>query len=389
MVDKVTNSGKINVMFFISSYGIGGFERVLKDLVDNFDKNRFSIIVVLCYPFYKSKNISEKMRQKYFRFLYWNDVERCIINLRSPFQVHVILRLVNVLKRKKIKVLFFFSLGMGTFIAPLAGKIAGIPVIIRTSANLLDGLYPRIFRPVDSFFLKFIQKIIFPAKYLKNEYIKNFNIDKDKISIIYNGVNVSSYSLKYQTNYIKQELGIKGKSKIIGIIANLIPVKSHEVLIKAMPSVIEKFPDTILLIIGEGPRKSYLSTLVSELNLDNKVMFLGYRSDIAPLISIFDIGVLCSESEINPVALLEMMASGVPVIASRAGGIPEIVKHDKNGLLFSEGQWDELSQCIIRLLVNKKEAQLLGKAAQKYVRDYFSLQGMIDNYENLIINLSQ
>lgn len=389
MAGKITSHRKINLLFFISSYGIGGFERVLKDLVDNFDKTRFNITVVLCYPFYKSKHISAKMRQKYFRFLSWNEVERFEIDLKSQFQVQVILRLVKILKKQKTQVLFFFSLGMGTFIAPLAGKIAGVPFIVRTSANLLEGLYPRIFRHLDTFLIKFIQKIVFPAVYLKDEYLKYFKINNHKISVIYNGVNVSSYALNYQTSHIKQELGVTSKNKIIGIIANLIPVKAHEVLIKALPLVIEKFPNIKLLVIGEGPRKPELTTLVSELNLENKIIFLGYRSDIAELISIFDVGVLCSKSEINPVAILEMMASGVPVIASRVGGIPEILKHEKNGLLFSEGEWDELSQCIVRLLENKKEADLLGKAAQNQVRDNFSLQGVIDNYQNLIINLFQ
>ncbi|MFO7888924.1 MAG: glycosyltransferase [bacterium] len=388
MADKVKFSKKINLIFFISSYGIGGFERVLKNLVDNFDKTQFNITVIICYPWYKSKNISEQMRQKYFKFLYWNDVERFIIDLKSPFHVHAILKCVKILKKKRTKVLFFFALGMGTFIAPLAGIIAGVPIIIRTGANILDGLYPRFFKPVDSYLLKYIQKIIFPAYFLKYEYLRNFNIADDKISVIYNGIHLSLYSLKYKSSHIKNELGINNKNKIIGIIANLIPVKSHEVLIKAMPSVVKNYPNIKLIIIGEGPQECKLRKLVSQLKLESYVIFLGYRSNIAQLISIFDIGILCSKSEIHPVSLLEIMASGVPVIAPRVGGIPEIVKHDKNGLLFSVGRSDELSQCIVRLLGNKKEASLFGKRGKQFVRDHFSLRRMVVDYQNIIIHLN-
>ncbi len=386
MVDKIKNR-KINITFLIFSYGLGGFEKVLKDLVDGFDKKKFDITVILLYPLWKSKRVLQEYKLKYFDYLSWYNVDRSVIEMKSPFHLHVILKLVKILQRQKTDALFFFALGMGTFIAPLAGVIAHVPVRIRTSANLLNGLYPRIFRPADSFFLKFIQKIVFPADFLKKEYLRNFNINENKISVIYNGVDVSLFSKKFKPDKIKNELGIDKKCNIIGIIANLAPVKSHQVLIHAVPSVIENYPFTKFLLIGEGPQENQLRELVSQLNIENNVLFLGYRSNIAQLISIFDIGVLCSKSEINPVSLLEIMAGGIPVIAPGVGGIPEIVKHEKNGLLFSDGNSDELSQCIIRLLANKKEANLIGTTGQKFVRDHFSLSKMIDNYQNLIMNL--
>ncbi len=389
MVHKVTNSGKINVMFFISSYGLGGYEGVLKNLVDNFDKKEFNITAVLCYPLYTSKNLSARMREKYFRFLDWKDVKRYVIKIRSPFHIHVILRLVNILKQQKIDVLFFFALGMGTFIAPIAGIIARIQVLIRTDANLLHGLYPPVFKPLDNLLLKYVDKIVFPADYLKNEYMKNFDIEESKLTRIYNGVDLSVFSKEQKTSQIRNELGIDKQYNIIGIIANLTPVKSHKILIHAFPAVVKKRPQTKLLIIGEGPQDDELRQLVSQLNLEDHIIFLGYRSDTAQLISIFDIGVLCSMSEIHPVALLEIMACGVPVIAPAVGGIPEIVQHEENGLLFSAGKSNELSQHIIRLLTNKKEAKMFAKKGQMFVKEHFSLQKMIVNYQNLIMDMYQ
>lgn len=389
MVRKVTNRSKINVMFFISSYGLGGYERILKNLVDNFDKNKYNITVVLCYPLYTSKNLSARMRQKYFNFLHWKDAKRYIIEIRSPFHVHIIFKLVKILKQQNTDVLFFFALGMGTFIAPISGVIARIPILIRTNANLLHGLYPRIFKPLDTILLKFVDKIVFPAEYLKNEYLKNFNINNNKVTRIYNGVDLSVFSRKYKNDHIKDELDINENYNIIGIIANLTPVKSHKILIHAFPTVLEKHPQTKLLIIGEGPQENELRQLVSQLNLTNTVIFLGYRSNTAQLISMFDIGVLCSRSEIHPVSLLEIMASGIPVIAPAVGGIPEIVKHEKTGLLFQAGKSDELSYYIIRLLTNKKEAKVLGKRGQKFVHEHFSLQDMIINYQNLFTRMYQ
>jgi glycosyltransferase involved in cell wall biosynthesis len=174
----------------------------------------------------------------------------------------------------------------------------------------------------------------------------------------------------------------KKKGLIIGIVAGLRAVKNHASLIKAMKIVKKEVPDSKLVVIGDGPEKEKLIRLVDSLGLEKDVLFLGNRKDIVELYNSMDVGVLCSFSECLSISLLEGMSCGVPFVATRVGGNPELIGDDA-GVLVPVGNVEILAEEIIRLLKDKKLRDSIGKKAREKIVREFSVDKMIKSYEEL------
>ena len=168
-------------------------------------------------------------------------------------------------------------------------------------------------------------------------------------------------------------------------VARLAEVKGHANLLKAMPEVLSNIPSIRLYLIGEGELKANLSSLARDLGIEKSLVFLGERDNVPELLPIFDIFVLPSVMEGLPLALLEAMGMGLPIIATAVGGIPEIITNTVNGLLVPSGDHVALSAAIIELIQNPVQRKQLGEAAYQYAHDKLDFCGMVDSYENLLL----
>ena len=190
--------------------------------------------------------------------------------------------------------------------------------------------------------------------------------------MIPNGIDLDRFEQIVDKKAIRDELEIENDSHVVGMLANLIPVKAHSVLFHAIPEILHKFPNTHFLLLGDGVLRKELEKLGRDLKISSSIHFLGYRSDIEKIMSIFDIGVLCSKVEVHPNSLIEMMAARIPVVATNVGGIPEIVHHEVNGLLVPPGNPKALARAIIRLLEKPELARKYRENAKQLVLKKFS-----------------
>ncbi len=376
---------KIKVMFLVSSYNIGGFEKKLSNLAENMNRKIFELTVLLVYPFYKARDNFIMIREKHRKFFLWNGVETIELEMKNRYQISVIGKVVNIMRENRPDVLCFIALGSGTFLGPIAGKIAKVPFIVRLNDTILKGLYPNILKPLDKMLLSVTDQVIVPSVFLKNLLVQELRINPEKINVIPNGIDISHFSSSGQKESVKLELGLPEMSHVVGIIANFSPVKAHKVLLHAVPIILKFFPDTYFLLIGDGPLKHELMDLSNKLGISNNVKFLGYRADVNRLISSFDVGILCSKIEVHPISLIEMMASKVPIVAPTVGGIPEMVIHRENGLLVSQGDSDALAEAIMKLLGDKKLATDFGKMGKKIAIEKFSHRQMVGAIEEVFI----
>ena len=379
---------RIKLMILISTYGVGGFETRLERIVRTIDKKLFDVVILLVYPYYKAHLVPEKIKSQLIEFLSLtgNDVETVVITMKSRFDWFVIKRVAQSMKDHEVNALFFFALGAGTFIAPVAGKLAKVFPIIRASGTITKGLYPNALRILDRILTSMTDLIIVPSEFLKNRILKDLKIKSSKVRVIPNGTDLDKFQQNVNINIQKQELGIERNAKVVGILANLIPVKAHTVLIHAIPTILEQFPKTHFLLIGEGYLKEELANLCSRLDVSSQVQFLGYRSDVEKLIPVFDIGILCSKVETFGNALIEIMAAEKPVVATDVGAISEIVQHGVNGLLVPSGNSAALSKAIIKILGNPKLASQYGKRGRQRVLEQFSKEKMVLAIQEQILN---
>jgi glycosyltransferase involved in cell wall biosynthesis len=282
--------------------------------------------------------------------------------------------------------MLFFSVGSGTFIAPLAAKLAHIPALIRISGTVIHRLYPAVLRCFDRLLLQMTDKILVPAEFLKKQYVREFKINPQKVKVILNGVDLPEHDAMYYRAKARDELSLSQTAKVIGMVANFTENKGHYYLIKAIPQILKRFPHTYFLLIGEGPTRMKLEQLVSELHIEAHVRFLGYQASVEKLISSCDVGVLCSMMEICNNSILEMMTLRIPVVATNVGGTPEIIKHDVNGLLVPPKDAVALGNAIVYLLAHPSISKKLGQNGRTWVAEKYNREDMVVAYQNEILN---
>ncbi len=165
---------------------------------------------------------------------------------------------------------------------------------------------------------------------------------------------------------------------VVGTVARLAPVKGLEVLLRAYAHLQREFPDLLLEIAGEGPSLPALRSLASELAAGKQARFLGWQQDPTAILASWNVYICSSYDEGLPLSLLEAMAAGLPVVASKVGGIPEAVVHGSTGWLVEPGDERALAAAIANLLRNRERAQAMGTAGRQRINEHFSPGTMVE-----------
>lgn len=170
---------------------------------------------------------------------------------------------------------------------------------------------------------------------------------------------------------------------LITCVARLVWFKGLHVLIDALPAIRKKHPDTRVLIVGDGELRADLIAQAERVGVADMVVFAGERGDIPDLLKISDIFVLPSVSEGLPISLMEAMASELPLVASRVGGIPELIEDGVNGYLCDSQDADSFAKGVLRLLDDPKHRRAAGRAGRKRLEQHFSQRAMVQKTETL------
>jgi len=203
------------------------------------------------------------------------------------------------------------------------------------------------------------------------------------VDVIYDGVEIPRIISQADRERARARFAILKETFCIGNVAAFVPEKGHVLLIRALADLRAKYPQSALLLPGEGPEKTKLHEVMRELRVDGAVKFPGFVSDIESVYAATDLFVFPSHEEPLGSALLSAMAHGLPVVAVARGGIPEVVEDGKNGLLVKEHNPSALAAAIARLLSNPAEARRLGEGARETIASRFSADQMVDATLNL------
>ena len=370
---------KTNIMFLITSLEIGGTEKIVVSLAKNLDKSRYNIFVCSICPL---SALADELRGI-------NGVHLFTLNIKiKKLFITAIPKLFVMLKQYKINILQSF-LFIDNILGSVVGRLAGTPIVILGQRGTIMSVNEDMEKHNIRFYIqcavsRFSDLIVANSNYYKT-YLCKHNIHHSKIQIIYNGVNIHK-----SDSPIGAETGIKKNNSIIlGIVSRLIPQKGHKYLFKALALLGKDYLNKIvLLIIGDGVYRSYLEKLSEGLSISEKVVFLGERNDVDSLLDVIDIVILTSVyGEGTPNAILEAMAKGKPVIATRVGGIPEIVIDGETGILVEPRNPTALANAILLLLRDGNLRRNMGTAAKERISNNFTLTKMINNYEAIYTSL--
>lgn len=296
---------------------------------------------------------------------------------RNPLKdINPFLTLFKLCRHEKYDVVHAHCTKAG-LIGRFAARLNGIRIVYTPHGFIYSQPSSKIFKFayywIERITLPLVNKVIFVSPSESEVAIADKVLPRQQARVIVNGV---------KTDFPQQKINHK---PTIVMVSRFEEPKRPEELIKAIPLIIKKHPDVQFTLIGDGSKRSLVEQLISELDIENNVQLLGFRSDISNQLSIGVMAVLCSSSEGLPYVALEAMACSRPVVGTNVKGIIDVVHDGENGLLYELGDYKDLANKIISLLDNPKQAHEYGKRGREMVLKSYSAQGMINNIQRLYI----
>ncbi len=229
----------------------------------------------------------------------------------------------------------------------------------------------RAYGMLDRFGLRFFDRIVCVSESVRSRLIQSGVPDR-KLDVILNGIAASDFANAPCERNLDEPL--------IGMVGRLVDAKGFQLVLRRAPAILKQFPKARFALIGEGPQREEWTRLVKELGIESRVSFAGVQKEMAPIYGSFSMFVLPSFNEGMPMTILEAMATGVPVIATRVGSIPRMIHHEQTGLLIDKGDGAGLQSAIERLLANPEFRKDLGGRGQAFVEKNASIEQVADQY---------
>jgi glycosyltransferase involved in cell wall biosynthesis len=350
------------------------FERnlpVFINIVKGIDNDRFDHII--CY-LGKNHGLNDTLADSAYEVLYLGFQKKSL----GFFNPRVIFRLAKILKEKKIDIIHCQK-HKPTVYGTLAVLISGGMSVI-THVHGLFRTRSAKRRFFNWIILRFVKRVIAVSDSVRSDIIKsNWNIDPAKVVTVKNCINLGTIdSISTGRRDARLKLGIPEDETVFGTVGRLVATKGQTYLIDAFQAVMKKIPNSRLVIIGDGSLSQKLQKQVEESGISSRVLFTGYRKDVLELLMGFDVFVLPSLAEGLSIALLEAMASRLPVIASDVGGIPEVFGNSYCGRLVPPKDVAALSAAMVEIgLLDNTQKKRLGEEGRKKIEEEFTADVMI------------
>jgi glycosyltransferase involved in cell wall biosynthesis len=210
----------------------------------------------------------------------------------------------------------------------------------------------------------------------------------ERISCVRSAVDGERFKCERDREWFRAEFGVPASAPLIGVIAQLIPRKGHRFLLDITPALLSRFPELRIVFFGQGPLEAELGESIGRMGLGERVQLAGFREDMPRILPCLDMVVHPALMEGLGVSLLQAAACGVPLVAARAGGIPEVVRHGENGYLVEPGNSRELAEAITSLLADPELAARFGSQGRRIIQREFSIDTMVSGnvsiYEELL-----
>ncbi|MGI8988825.1 MAG: glycosyltransferase family 4 protein [Bryobacteraceae bacterium] len=343
------------VLLMAHQLNLGGTERQLTEIAKALDRARFEPHVG-CFH-------SEGIRADELRAAGVPILRLPVTSFLSASAISGAMQLRRYIRDRKIDLVHTFDVPLNVFGVPVA-RMSRAPVVVssqRAHRDLTPGLYHRLLRITD----RLVDAVVVNCEFMRRHLIDDDHVPERLIRLCYNGIDLEVF-----------RPGIKpGRSEIsIGVVCALRPEKGLDTLLKAFTLVYAKNSGLKLVLVGDGPSKSALQAQAARLGILDACTFAPTTSRVADWLRGFDIFVLPSLSEALSNALMEAMACGCCVVASRVGGNPELTGEDERGLLFNAGDSAQLAAALERLIASPELRADLAAKASGFIHSGFSLE---------------
>lgn len=263
------------------------------------------------------------------------------------------------------------------FVGRVAAWLAGVPIIIHTfHGHVFSGYFGKrktqLFLLLERLCIRISSAIVTLSPALKHELANVYRVaPQEKIEIIELGFDMADLAaLQHGQGDFRQQHGIPLDVPLIAIVGRLVPIKNHDLFLKAAQCVLAQVPDAHFAIVGDGERRAELEAMTQALGIADRVHFTGWIKDLLPVYSAVNVLVLCSHNEGLPVSLIEAMAAGVPVVSTDVGGASDLLQGGEPGKIVPPDNADLLAGAIVTTLNNPATKEITVRARDVIVKRY-------------------
>ena len=354
---------RTRVVYMAHAFMVGGAEEMVLNLVRHLP-DRFEPIVC-CID--QAGPIGEEIRKTGvpFHTLHLNP------GLRRPWHV---LGIARHLRELQPDIVHTFLLTASLY-GRLGAILAGVPIIIGTEVNIYERKRAH-HALAERLLMRGTDRVVVSAESVRDFYIRQVHADPAKVDVVYNAVDWSRLQTTTGRGAMRAATGVPADAPLAGIIARLTEQKGHRFLLDALASTPGLAP-LHLLVVGDGGLREDLRARVDHLGLSARVHFLGARRDLGDLLASIDVFVMPSLWEGLPLSMVLAMGAGLPVVATRVAGIPEVVQDGVTGALVPPADVPALGLALARLIADPALRHTMGAAASAFVRPRFGVDGYV------------
>lgn len=362
----------VPVLVLVPALPVGGAERQIAALVRGLDPLRFRAIVACQHA---EGPVADEIRAAGIPVHLLSDGARA-----DPDFLRRLLRLVRR-ERPGVLLSHGFSTGVANRVAGVLGRVP-VRILAEHSTGERDMSATR--HRVNRLLNRFTTAWISVAHGQRDYLLGTKGIPSARLHVIHNGIDPARYGPTAARARIRAEWDLPAEAPVAGVLAVLRPEKNLRSFLLAARFVADELPQARFVIVGDGPERELLEREVHALNLEKHVRMPGRRDDVPEVLTAFDASVLCStDVETFPMAFLEAMATGLPLVATNVGGLPEMITEEENGLLVRPRDPRGLADAMLRLLSDADLRARWGAASRARVENEFHVHTMVRAYEDL------
>jgi len=364
----VTACSRTHVLQIVGNAIVGGMENYVVRLVERLPRERYGISVLA--PF--ESPFTDRLRE------FGADVFITQVTDEPSWQS---IQLASALIQSRAVDVIQSHLPNAHVLAALAGRLTGRPVLATVHGRAMTTLDIEVQRLAGTHLAVVCRQSYFQAL--------GVGIDPRHVHFVPNGVDVERFRPQHsRTGALRTRFGIDADAPLVGFIGRLSVEKGPDLFLRAALSIFAQCPRSHFVLVGEGAMLKQLQVFASRFGIAEAVHFAGSQDDMPAVFNELDVVVSSSLSEAMPLAVMEAMASGVPVVACKVGGIPDLIEHGVTGWLAPEGDYDELATRVVDLLEDDALRLAAGKAARARAVGRFALEQSVEATARLFAQLT-
>lgn len=384
------SAGKIKVVRVIARLNIGGPAIHVTTLTAGLDPSRFESLLVTGTENPGEGSLLDAALARGIRPVVIPEiVGEASLKLRD---FKALVALYRLMRTERPQIVHTHTAKAG-FLGRLAARLAGVPIILHTfHGHVLHGYYgpmkTHLLRRMERALACMTDRIIAVSEQVKADLVGYGIARPEKISVIHLGFDLGPFlnSAAYGGAF-RRELGLGNGTRLVGIVGRVFPIKNHRLFLDAAAQVAGEEGHARFVVVGDGILRPEMEAHARRLGIADRVVFTGWRRDLPRIYPDLDVLVVSSKNEGTPVSAIEAMASGRPVVATRVGGLPDLIDDGKTGCLVPSEDAPALAAAILRVLRDPDAAHRMGEAARALVRERFQAERLVGDLEGLYVKL--